>query len=182
MRPFFGSPAPAGSELVPAGMLNTIQCHQPLPVGASGSCISSAKLWVPAGAPLQARAGDMLPPLQPNSWNTWALAIVPPAVISVLVRLNLAMAPVSLAAGGAAASKVVPATAMVASQACAVHAVGLMAVAPQCRAGQHRRSAVCSARGVECKSGNWKATPERRDGPPQIKTLPGSPRNCASCS
>jgi hypothetical protein len=34
---FFTSPASLGSALVPGGMLNTTQCHQPLPVGASGS-------------------------------------------------------------------------------------------------------------------------------------------------
>ena len=32
-----GSPAPAGSAVAVAGRLNTTQCHQPLPVGASGS-------------------------------------------------------------------------------------------------------------------------------------------------
>ena len=34
---FFTSPAPLGNEVVPGGRLNTTQCHQPLPVGASGS-------------------------------------------------------------------------------------------------------------------------------------------------
>src|SRR6516164_6149513 len=151
MRPFFGSPAPAGSELVPAGMLNTIQCHQPLPVGASGSCISSAKLWVPAGAPLQASAGDTLPPLQPNSLNTWALASVVPSVKSVLVRVNLAMAP-SVAAGKPAAKSVVAARAIITSQACTVDATSLMGAAPEYQAGCHRRAAVCSAGGVQRKS------------------------------
>jgi hypothetical protein len=33
-----------------AGMSNTTQCHQPLPVGASGSYIVMAKLLVPSGA------------------------------------------------------------------------------------------------------------------------------------
>src|SRR5215470_8533108 len=132
MSPFFGSPAPAGSEPVPGGMLYTTQCHQPLPVGASGSCISKAKLWVPAGAPLQASAGDTFPPLQPNSLNTWALGIVPPSVKSVLVRLNLAMA-ASGAAGDPAASKVIAARAVVASQACTIRAVGLMSAAPESR-------------------------------------------------
>jgi hypothetical protein len=30
-------PAPAGSDRAVAGMFTTVQCHHPLPVGASGS-------------------------------------------------------------------------------------------------------------------------------------------------
>src|SRR5215470_11170412 len=129
MSPFFGSPAPAGSEPVPGGMLYTTQCHQPLPVGASGSCISNAKLWVPAGAPLQASAGERFPPLQPKSLKTWVLASVSPSVKSVLVSVNLGMTPVSWAAG-AAASRVVAARASAASDRCMLQPSGLMAVAP----------------------------------------------------
>jgi hypothetical protein len=33
----FTSPAFFGIDVVDAGMLKTTQCHQPLPVGASGS-------------------------------------------------------------------------------------------------------------------------------------------------
>ena len=39
-----------------AGILNTTQCHQPLPVGASGSYMVTAKLLAPVGTPLQPRA------------------------------------------------------------------------------------------------------------------------------
>src|SRR5215468_10594551 len=146
MSPFFGSPAPAGSEPVPGGMLYTTQCHQPLPVGASGSCISKAKLWVPAGAPLQASAGETFPPLQPNSLKTWVLASVSPSVKSVLVRVNFGMAPVSWAVG-AAASSVVAARASAASDTCVLHTSGLMAVTPPTVSSRQkdRRAAVCSA-------------------------------------
>src|SRR4029077_1305485 len=133
MSPFFGSPAPAGSELVPAGVLHTTQSHQPLPVGGSGSCTSNAKLWVSAGAPLQAKAGDRFPPLQPNSLKTWALASVPPSGKSMLVRENLDIEPVSLAEEAAAASSVVAATASAASETCVLHASSFMAVAPRIR-------------------------------------------------
>src|SRR5213078_163720 len=50
-----------------AGMLTTSQCHQPAPpVGASGSCTSSAKLFVFSGAPDQASAGETFSPEQPK--------------------------------------------------------------------------------------------------------------------
>src|SRR5215468_6561533 len=143
MSPFFGSPAPAGSEPAPGGMLYTTQCHQPLPVGASGSCISNAKLWVPAGAPLQARAGETFAPLQPNSLKTWELASVPPSVKSVLVRVNFGMAPVSWAAG-AAASSVVAARASAASDRCVLHTSGLMAVTPPHSFEPAKRPTRCS--------------------------------------
>src|SRR5580698_3873743 len=66
------------------------QCHQPLPVGASGSCTRSAKLCVPLGAWLQESAGERFPPWQPKPLNTWASAILPPAAMSGLVRVNFA--------------------------------------------------------------------------------------------
>src|SRR5580765_8581840 len=152
MSPFFASPAPAGSEPVAAGMLYTTQCHQPLPVGASGSCISNAKLWVPAGAPLQASAGETFPPLQPNSLKTWVLASVSPSVKSVLVRVNFGMTPVSCAAG-AAASSVVAARASAASDARVLHSSGLMAVAPPSSSRQ-KKPTHCSVQraGRQCKS------------------------------
>src|SRR5215469_12318466 len=122
-------------------MSYTTQCHQPLPVGASGSCTSSAKLLVSDGAPLHESAGETLLPLQPNSLNTCALAMVPPSVRSVLVRVNLPMAPVSFAAGGAAAHSVAT-RAIDANQAGAIHAGRFMA--PQISdAGGCRRAAVC---------------------------------------
>ena len=43
--------------------------------------------FVPLGAPLQVNAGDTLPPVQPNPLNTCSFAIVPPSVISVLVKV-----------------------------------------------------------------------------------------------
>src|SRR5689334_4784744 len=70
-------------------MLNTTQCHQPLPVGASGSYMVTAKLLVPVGAPLQLSAGETLPPVQPKPLNTCSLAMVAPSLISALVRVRL---------------------------------------------------------------------------------------------
>src|SRR5262249_29002766 len=84
---FLGSPAPFGSEVTFAGMLKTTQCHQPLPVGASGSWIETAKLLVAAGAPLQLKAGEMFWPVQPNPLNTCASAMVAPSLMSGLVRV-----------------------------------------------------------------------------------------------
>src|SRR5262249_36904480 len=86
---FCGSPAPLASEVVVGGRLKTTQCHQPLPVGASGSYIITAKLFVPAGAPLQLKAGEMLLPVQPNPLNTCSLAIVEPSLTSGLVNVRL---------------------------------------------------------------------------------------------
>src|SRR5215472_10348993 len=70
-------------------MLLTTQCHQPLPVGASGSCARSAKLLVPAGGLLQESCGETLPPLQPKPLKTCAAAIVLPSARSVLESVNL---------------------------------------------------------------------------------------------
>ena len=50
-----------------AGMLNTTQCQNPLPVGASGSYTVTAKLFVSAGKPLHRRCGERSPlPSTPN--------------------------------------------------------------------------------------------------------------------
>src|SRR5215469_12726444 len=70
-------------------MLKTTQCQKPLPVGASGSYIDSAKLLVPLGAPLQLKAGDTLAPLQPKLLNTCSLATVAPSLSSALVTVML---------------------------------------------------------------------------------------------
>src|SRR5262249_17787659 len=86
---FFGSPAPLGSAVTDGGRLKTTQCHQPLPVGASGSCIATAKLLVPAGAPLQLKAGEVLLPVQPKPLNTCAPAIVAPSLMSGLLSVRL---------------------------------------------------------------------------------------------
>src|ERR1700733_14377352 len=86
---FFRSPAPFGNDVVAGGMLNTTQCQKPLPVGASGSNMVTAKLLVPAGAPLQPSAGEMSPPLQPKPFSACWWAIVAPWVISGLVKVKL---------------------------------------------------------------------------------------------
>src|SRR6478672_6402986 len=86
---FLASPAPLGNDVVPGGILNTTQCHQPLPVGASGSKMLTAKLLVPAGAPLQLSAGERLPPLQPKPFNTCSLEMVAPSWRSALVKVML---------------------------------------------------------------------------------------------
>src|SRR4029453_4446792 len=86
---FLTSPAPLGNDVVPGGMLNTTQCHQPLPVGASGSYMVTAELLAPVGAPLQLKAGETLPPVQPKPLNTCSLAMVAPSLRSVLVKLML---------------------------------------------------------------------------------------------
>ena len=49
----------------------------------------TAKLLVPLGAPLQLSAGEMLPPVQPKPLNTCSLAMVPPSLMSGLVRVML---------------------------------------------------------------------------------------------
>ena len=69
--------------------MNTTQCHQPLPVGASGSYMLTAKLLVPVGAPLQFSAGETLLPLQPKPLNTCSLATVAPSLRSALVKVML---------------------------------------------------------------------------------------------
>src|SRR5688572_23090137 len=74
--PLSGLPAPAGSDAVSAGILKITQCHQPLPVGASGSYTVTAKLFVPFGAWSHRNSGEVLLPLQPNPLNTWSLPMV----------------------------------------------------------------------------------------------------------
>src|SRR5262245_34276261 len=69
-------------------MLYTTQCHHPLPVGASGSYTITAKLFVPAGAPLHTRAGETFLPVQPKLLNTCASAMGLPPWSSGLVSLN----------------------------------------------------------------------------------------------
>src|SRR5437016_13060916 len=90
---------PAGSDVTSAGMLNTIQCHHPLPVGASGSYTVTAKLLVPAGGFFQASAGETLPPSQPKPLYSCAAAIVAPGLTSALSRLK------ALAASAASGSE-----------------------------------------------------------------------------
>src|SRR6185312_9286146 len=49
----------------------------------------TAKLLVPLGAPLQFRAGEILLPVQPKPLNTCSLAMVPPSLMSGLLRERL---------------------------------------------------------------------------------------------
>src|SRR5258705_11110742 len=86
-------PASFLSSVVLAGMLMTSQCHQPAPpVGASGSCTSSAKLFVASGAPAHPSAGEMFPPEQPKPLKTCSMAIGPFGRMSGLTSLNWARA------------------------------------------------------------------------------------------
>src|ERR1700730_11383636 len=48
-----------------------------------------ARLLVPLGAPLQLKAGERLPPVQPKPLNTCSLAIVAPSLMSGLVKVML---------------------------------------------------------------------------------------------
>src|SRR5437764_14023333 len=84
---FFVSPAPFGSDIVLGGRLNTTQCHQPLPVGASGSYMVIAKLFAPLGAPLQFNAGEILAPVQPKPLKTRSSRILASSFISGLVKV-----------------------------------------------------------------------------------------------
>src|SRR3954470_7174830 len=81
-------PASGLSSVVLAGMLMTDQCHQPEPVGASGSYTVTAKLLVPLGAPFHASAGDLFSPAQPKPLNSKRWGITPPALMSGLVKVK----------------------------------------------------------------------------------------------
>src|SRR5687767_619895 len=85
-------PASGFSSITVAGMLITDQCHQPEPVGASGSYTVTAKLLVSLGAPLHFRAGDLFSPEHPNPLNSNFLSIVALALMSGLSSLNAALA------------------------------------------------------------------------------------------
>ena len=69
-------------------MLITDQCHQPEPVGASGSYIVTAKLLVSLGAPLHFRAGDLFSPEQPKPLNSNFLSMVELGLISGLLSVK----------------------------------------------------------------------------------------------
>src|SRR5574340_922459 len=83
-----GLPELVGSRVTAGGMLNTTQCHQPLPVGASGSKTVTAKLLVPAGTSFQVSSGDTFWPLQPKPLNTCFRPTAPLAGTSVLESSN----------------------------------------------------------------------------------------------
>src|SRR5512133_2152722 len=80
------APASEGNSLTLAGMSITNQCHQPEPVGASGSYTVMAKLFASAGAPLQRSVGDLLSPVQPKPLNSKLLGISASAAKSGLDR------------------------------------------------------------------------------------------------
>src|SRR6187551_3015447 len=81
-------PASGFNSVASAGMLITDQCHQPEPVGASGSYTVTAKLLVSLGAPLHFKAGDLFSPEQPKLLNSNFLSIVPLALMSGLLRVK----------------------------------------------------------------------------------------------
>src|SRR5215218_9408753 len=81
-------PASGLSSVTLAGMLITDQCHQPEPVGASGSYTVTAKLLVSLGAPLHLSAGDLFSPLQPNTLASNFLSMVPFGLMSGLSSLK----------------------------------------------------------------------------------------------
>jgi hypothetical protein len=64
---------------------------------------------VPAGGSLQESAGEIFPPLQPKPLKTWATAIVWPAAMSGLVRVNFAPPVAGMVAAIAAAASAMPA-------------------------------------------------------------------------
>src|SRR5579863_7708400 len=89
-----GSPVPSvpaalvSSSVTDAGMLSTIQCQNPDPVGASGSKQVTAKLLVSAGKPDQDSDGEMFPPVMPQPSKTWFSFICSPCVTSSLCNSN----------------------------------------------------------------------------------------------
>jgi len=68
--------APALSLVTDAGMPSTTQCHQPEPVGASGSNKVTAKFLVCAGKPDHDSEGEMFLPVMPNPSKTWFRDII----------------------------------------------------------------------------------------------------------
>src|SRR6185437_3291684 len=87
-----GFPASAASTVISGEILKMIQCHQPLPVGASGSYTVTAKLLVPFGALVQRNSGDTLSPLHPNPLKTCDLPMVPLFLMVGLVSRKSAAA------------------------------------------------------------------------------------------
>src|SRR6185295_1014222 len=59
-------------------MSNTVQCQNPLPVGASGSKTVRTKLLVPAGGFDQCSSGDWFWPVQPKPLKICAVVKLPP--------------------------------------------------------------------------------------------------------
>src|SRR5689334_21759687 len=97
-------PASGFSSVTFAGMLITDQCHQPEPVGASGSYTVTAKLLVSLGAPLHLSAGDLISPPQPNTLDSHFLSIIAFGFTSGLVSLKPAACAEPVAARAIAAA------------------------------------------------------------------------------
>src|SRR5690606_21031652 len=85
----FSSPAPDGSSVTDAGMLNTAQCQNPDAVGASGSKQVTAKLLVSAGKPSHRRCGDRSSPPAPILPDRCGVGSVSPSAMSLLVTVNV---------------------------------------------------------------------------------------------
>ena len=64
-------------------MSKSIQCQNPLPVGASGSKHVTAKLFVPAGNPSHRRCGEVFP-----AANDLGVASTAPGARSSLTTVN----------------------------------------------------------------------------------------------
>src|SRR3954463_1798769 len=97
-------PASGLSSVTLGGMLITDQCHQPEPVGASGSYTVTAKLRVSLGAPLHFSAGDLFSPEQPKTLASKRLSIRALALPSGLSSLKPAALAVPAAAIASAAA------------------------------------------------------------------------------
>ncbi len=72
--------------------MNTVQCHPPLTVGASGSCIVIVKLLVPGGGAVKVRAGEQLPQWHPKPFKIWPGGIVAPSANIGLVTIKSPLA------------------------------------------------------------------------------------------
>src|SRR5215213_6119808 len=82
--PLPGSPAPSGNSVVETGMLTTSQCQKPLPVGASGSYMVSARLFASAGTSFHTSGGEIFSPVQPKALAVCFRGIVPSPPIAGL--------------------------------------------------------------------------------------------------
>src|SRR5580692_5454168 len=66
------------------------QCHQPEPVGASGSCAMSAKLFVPAGGFFHSSGGETFSPVHPIALNEYFGGIAALFLNAALVNVKAA--------------------------------------------------------------------------------------------
>jgi len=82
---------PADSPEADAGMSNTVQWQNPTPVGASGSCMMTAKLFVPAGAPCHSTPRETFLPVQPRAPAELSAGSTPEVAVGRVTR-NVAVA------------------------------------------------------------------------------------------